>query len=128
MFYDSGINQRKSTMNTPSIKKLEQAFPTKGKEIKALLTGETKTRSYQSVKELIDNCYHLPSYQHRLMTALTEITETHGIEHVDHATNEDLSFEYLNTGEMYALTIIMFDSGRIIVSSVGDVVERGDYI
>jgi hypothetical protein len=62
------------------------------------------------------------------MVALDATAETFGVEYVPAGHNaRSPGFEYLNTGDTYAPTIIRLDTGRYIVSSWGDIVERGNY-
>jgi hypothetical protein len=114
-------------MNTPSVATIAQAFPECAQEIKNLISGKTKTRQYESVKSLIQLCYTSPDYQQRIMTAINEITKQHGFEYVRHCSDDLKSFEYINTGDTYNKTLIMYNSGKIVVSSVGDIVEMGGY-
>jgi len=60
------------------------------------------------------------------MTAIDAELENYGCEYVK-GTGKSLSFEYSNTGDSYDATIIRFSNGRYIVSSWGDIVERGNY-
>jgi hypothetical protein len=67
---------------------------------------------------------------HKRLTALDAELETHGIEPVysaSHCQGLAPAFEYLNTGDTYAPTIIRWSSGRYTISSWGDIVERGNY-
>lgn len=108
----------------PSLKRLESAFPGKGAELRALLTGEVKTTAYKSVQELESRCYHRPSYSHRLMTALDEITEGCGVEFI-RDRNGDALLEYVNQGDPYAVTLVRWiTSGHIEVTGWGTIVER----
>lgn len=106
----------------PSAARLENAFPGKGKELRALLKGETKTRSYESVQRLIRACYHPPEYSYRLMTALNEIIEGHGLECI--RKGDKAVAEYVNLGDTYITTLLLkIETGTIILTSWGDFVE-----
>lgn len=114
----------------PSLKRLEEAFPGKGKELRALLKGKTKTRSYQSVKDLVAGCYNPPDYPHRLMTALNEILEGHGVECLwrrGHSPNDCTNLplaEYVNMGDTYTTTLIRkVETGTILIACWGDFAE-----
>ena len=108
----------------PSLKRLEAAFPGKGAELRALLKGEKKTSDYQSVRDLVSQSYHHPSYAHRLMTALDEIIEGYGVEAVWDKSGS-VAFEYVNMGDTYTTTIVRwYDSGHIEVTDWGTIVER----
>lgn len=120
-------------MRLPSIKTLERAFPGKGKALRKLLESPAAVREHPAVIELQRQCYNPPGLAYMRMTALDAEAGTHGVEAVwnvgesaDDCTSRP-AFEYLNTGDTYALTIIRMDTGRYIVASWGDLVERGDY-
>lgn len=111
-------------MRAPSLNRLEAAFPGKGKELRALLKGETKTRAYKSVQDLIARCYHKPEYSYRLMTALNEILDGYGIESIRKDGAAYPIAEYVNMGDTYNTTIVYkLDTGTIQVTSYGDFVE-----
>jgi len=113
-------------MNLPSIKTLDQVLNGKGKEIRNLLERKTKTSDYKSVQSLVRQCYNMPDYAHRLMTALDEITEGCGVEAI--FKNGEPVYEYINMGDTYTTTIMRnIRTGRIFVACWGDIVERGNY-
>jgi hypothetical protein len=120
-------------MKLPSIKTLESAFPGKGKTLRTLLESPAAVRAHPAAVELARQCYNAPSLCYMRLTALNAEAETFGIEAVWRAdgskdcANGRPAFEYLNTGDTYAPTIIRKDTGRYIVASWGDIVERGDY-
>jgi hypothetical protein len=106
----------------PSQKRLEEAFPGKGKELRELLKGERKTRSYKSVQELDRQCFYPPDYPHRLMTALNEITEGCGVETI--YKNGKSVAEYINHGDPYVTTLLRIEeTGTILITCWGDFVE-----
>jgi len=108
----------------PSYKTLEREFPGKGKELRELLEGKRKTRSYKSVQSLERQCYHPPRYQERMETALNEVLEGFGAEAIfgDSCTQPDAV--YINMGETYAATLLFdYARGRWLVTSWGDWVE-----
>lgn len=120
-------------MNLPSIKTLESAFPGKGKTLRRLLESSAAVREHPAAVKLARDCYNPPDLSYLRMTALNAEAETYGIEAVWHADGpasdctSSPAFEYLNTGDTYALTIVRMSSGRYIVASWGNIVERGDY-
>ena len=115
-------------MNLPSIKTLERAFPGKGKELRRLLESEAAVRAHAAAIELARQCFSPPSLRYSRMHALNDVAECYGVEYVAPGNNaRSPGFEYLNTGDTYCATIIRLDSGRYIVSSWGDIVERGNY-
>lgn len=109
----------------PSRKKLEAAFPGKGKEIRELLERKRDVYAYASVQELVRECYHPPKYMHRLETALNEILEGYGTEAIfgpDSYTQPDAV--YINMGDAYNTTLLYDHTrGRWIVTSWGDWIE-----
>lgn len=106
----------------PSLKRLEDAFPGKGGELRALLKGEKRTKDYKSVQDLITSCHHRPSYAHRLMVAFDEILDGFGVE--DLCKGDECIAEYVNLGDTYVTTIIRkIDTGSIILASWGDFAE-----
>lgn len=109
---------------TPSIKRLEAAFPGKGKVIKALLTGITPTRSFPSVQALLKQCYSEPDTHYRRMTALNEILEGCGIEAIREEESGTLRADYINMGDAYRTTLLFdFNRGRYLLTTWGDFVE-----
>ena len=113
-----------------SAKRLESAFPGKGKELRAVLTGEKKTREYKSVQDLERSCHHGPDTHYRRMTALNEILEGYGIEAVwneGEGPNDCISdprAEYINMGDTYTTTILFdFQKGKYFLTTWGDFVE-----
>ena len=116
------------SMNFPSIKTLETATmdKSKAKELRELLKGERKTRDYKSVQQLESQCFNSPDHVYRLMTACNEIMEGFGLEVVSKDGNA--VYEYVNLGDTYTTTLIRhIPSGRYIVGSWGDIVEKGEY-
>lgn len=59
----------------------------------------------------------------RRLRAIDRLLGNHGVEAV-RFRNGSLAFEYSNTGDSYAATVILFASGAFRVSSWGDIVER----
>jgi len=113
-------------MNLPSIKTLDAAFPGKGKEIRMLLEQKTNTTDYESVRHWITQCWSKPKYPERLMLALNEIIEGHGVEAIWGPESDTWpEAAYVNTGDCYNATL-MYDyrDKRVRVTTVGDFVER----
>lgn len=108
----------------PGRKTLETAFPGKGKELRQLLQGDSRTYSYKSVRELCRVCHNYPKYPMRLMEALNEILEGYGVEALIPIDDDHPSYEYVNMGDTYNATILLRNDGMVIVGSWGDIVER----
>lgn len=115
-------------MNLPSIKTLDRAFPGKGRELRKLLESPAAVRAHPAAIALDKQCHNPPSLTMLRLAALDAVAETYGAEYVPPGNNaRSPGFEYLNTGDTYCATIIRLNSGRYIVSSWGDIVERGNY-
>lgn len=108
-----------------SQKALEKAFPTKGKELRQLLTGKRKTEDYETVKKWVKECYNRPSYIERLEKALNEVLKGYGNEAVfSQGSFNYPAFTYVNMGDTYDTTLIRdYDKGRWVISSMGDYIE-----
>jgi hypothetical protein len=120
--------KERATMNKPSLKTLETAFPTKGAILRKLLTSEKAVREHPAAIARNAECYHAPTLADLRMHALNTETECFGVEYVQgNGTRRSPSFEYLNAGDTYATTIVRFSNGRYRVTTWGDIVERGNY-
>ena len=108
----------------PSRKTLEADFPGKGKELRNVIDATVNPAEYDSVIKLCMTSYRCPDYSVLLMTAINEIIEGHGIEHI-RPKDEDRhpSYDYINMGDTYAVTILLRSDGRLIVGCWGDIVE-----
>ncbi len=115
-------------MNPPSIKTLDRAFPGKGKVLRRLLESSAAVREHPAAVELARRCYNPPGMAYMRLTALNAEAGTCGIEaaYAENCASRP-AFEYLNTGDTYALTIIRWADGRYQVASWGDIAERGGY-
>lgn len=113
-------------MNIPSVKTLESAFPGKGKVLRKLLTNNDAVYEHPGSLARVKECYHLPRLADLRMHAINAELECFGVEYVK-GNRRSLSFEYCNTGDTYALTIVRFEGGIYRVTSWGDIVERGNY-
>lgn len=108
----------------PSRKTLEAAFPGKGKELRNVIDGTVNQAKCDSVIELCMRAYRHPTYSHMLLTAINEIIEGHGIEHIrPKDEGRHPSYDYINMGDPYATTILLRSDGRLIVGCWGDIVE-----
>ena len=110
--------------NKPSRKTLEAAFPGKGKDLRNVIDATVNPAEYDSVIKLCMTSYRCPDYSVLLLTAINEIIEGHGIEHI-RPNDEDRhpSYDYINMGDCYNETILLRSDGRLIVSSVGAIAE-----
>lgn len=108
----------------PALKRLEEVWPGKGEAIRDILHGKVKLKqTYKSVRELCDASYNVPSYEHKVFTALNEVIEGSGIEYIE--KNEVLKATYVNMGDPYTTTLLLRDgSGLMQLTTYGDFVER----
>lgn len=106
--------------NFPSVKTLGFVNAEKAKELRKYLTMDyQELRHHPVAQQRIQECYNPPKKYDVRMHVLDAIAETCGVEGTE--TNEGW-IDYLNTGEMYAPTIIHFQN-RYYVSSLGDFIE-----
>lgn len=112
---------------TPSIKALKEAFPNHDiKLVKLLLLDDGAVEKYVEHCRLLSQYYNKPSARYKRMLALNHALDMYGVVHTGQFGEK--GFSYLNTGDTYGTTLIQFDdSNAIILSSWGDIVERGDY-
>ena len=113
---------------TPSIKALKEAFPNhNSKLVNLLLISDEEVEKYVEHYRLLSQYYYnKPSARYKRMLALNHALDMYGVEHVGQFGER--GFYYLNTGDTYAATLVQFDgSNAIVLSSWGDVVERGNY-
>lgn len=74
------------------------------------------------------SCFNPPDRYMLKLCAINEVLGLHGVEYVPKGSNQrSPGFEYLNTGDSYAATLIRIDGGGYRVCSWGDLVERGNY-
>lgn len=111
----------------PSLARLEAVWPGKGQEIRDILHGKVKLKqTYKSVRELCDASYNVPSYEHKVFTALNEVIEGYGVEYLPDTRRPGHTYAtYVNTGDVYNTTLLLReDSGCFQLTTWGDVVER----
>lgn len=119
-------------MNLPSIKMLEQIcqkaeLPPR-EAAKAVRMALEESRDWVESQLHPEPWHHRASTSHLRMLLISEITGCYGVEHVERGRNlKSPAFEYVNTGDSYAPTLVRFENGRYTVSSWGDIVERGNY-
>lgn len=105
-------------MNTPSIKKILQAFPHLDRKTAAavklaMIEDQPAPARWYTTGRKID----------RQMHAINALIEGHGIEHAP--AEKGPGFDYVNMGDTYAATIVYdYKTGRFSVTTVGDVIER----
>lgn len=94
-------------MNLPSEKRLEEAFPNKGKVLRTLLSSDYRVNQHEAVIEWKRTCFNSPSMLELRMCALNAELEGHGVEAV-FAPGEFRTpdMQYVNMGDAYVTTII----------------------
>ena len=119
-------------MRLPSIKSLKEIAGDRAKELRSIL--EISKRSdleavldrYPVTRDWYNKCYHpMPLHVAKLSIA-SEITECHGVEYAE-GIGRSRSFDYVNTGDSYAPTLIRFVDATYRVAAWGNIVERGRY-
>lgn len=115
-------------MAIPSQKALEKAFPTKGRVLRRLLSSKQAVLDHPAAIARAKECFSIPRISDLRLHALNHELETFGVEYVrGNNTKRSPSFDYLNTGDTYATTIVRYADGRYRITSWGDIVERGNY-
>lgn len=105
----------------PSIKTLEQAFPDNAKAAREVLEmSRDDLENHPIGAARVRECYHAPMTYDLRLHILNSLGGFHGIEAIEGTKGEWC--EYLNSGDMYAPTIIYW-RGRYRVQSLGDFIE-----
>ena len=108
-------------MKLPSIKTLSTVFdnPSEAREI--LEMNRAKLSELPSGKSRIAECYHPPQTYDLRLTCLNALDSgLHGVEAIE--SNNGTYADYLNTGDVYAPTIIYWNGGYR-VQSIADFIE-----
>ena len=112
----------------PSEKRLEEAFPGKGKTLRLLLTSNDAVREHPAAIKLTSRRYRRPMMRDLRMAAIDAELDHFGVEYVPHGRNErSRGFLYSNSGDTYNVTIVRFDDGVYAVTDIGTIIERGSY-
>lgn len=113
-------------MTFPTQKRLEAAFPGKGRELRELLDGRRDPLEYTGTADWVRQCYNRPSLIELKMHAANQILESHGTEAIFGENNIKWpSMEYVNTGDAYATTLIYdYTRSRFLIMCWGEWVER----
>ena len=105
----------------PSIKTLSAVFTDAKQARKILEMSRYDLAELPAGKARIDSCYNPPKTYDVRMHCLNALESgLHGVEGIE--SSDGLYADYLNTGDVYAPTLIYW-SGRYRVQSVGDFVE-----
>jgi hypothetical protein len=121
-------------MRLPSIKRLESAFPGKGKIVRTLLESVAAVNAHPAAIARVAECYNPPTLLDKRLHAINAETEGCGVEYIAHKDDTFRStygLEYVNHGDTYVTTII-FDHWKHTwnLCSWGDIVEgrEGKYV
>jgi hypothetical protein len=107
--------------NYPSVKAIMQTGCSKATAsvVKRVFTANRTELldDFEAARRRTAECYNRPGLTDLRMTVIDDLLETHGVE-------GDENIEYCNAGDTYAPTICYYQ-GRFVVSSWGDIIERG---
>lgn len=109
-------------MRIPSVKTLALVFDDAKQARKIFEMNRAQLLETEAGAARHKKCYHAPeTYDIRLHVLNALDSGLHGVESIKSAGGEFA--DYLNTGDMYAPTVIYW-RGRYRVQSVGDFIER----
>ena len=97
-------------------------------QVRRILDGRTLPETVERTAAWLRQCYNAPRTHEAKMHACDVLLGTHGVEYIRQGLNRHSpAFDYCNTGDPYAATLIRFADGRYRVACWGDIVERGSY-
>lgn len=104
--------------------------PMAAEKAAAILNGTLDPETVEATEDWIRQCFHRPRESELQMHALNTLFDLHGVEAIQ-AEGEwvdsyygDIVATYLNTGDSYALTVVLdSDTGEFLLTSWGDYVE-----
>lgn len=107
-------------MRLPSINTLSQVFedPKRARQILEMTRAQLLELDVCIARER--ECYNTPETNELRLTALNALES--GLHGVEYGTVKDRPYKYLNTGDMYAATLIYFE-GSYRVQCLGDFIE-----
>mgnify|MGYP003340015665 CR=1 FL=1 len=109
----------------PSIKTLRTVFADRAPEARRVLEmRRAELLEHPVGARLARDCYHPPTTTDLRMTVLNSLAGTHDVECIamDHRSNGIGLVTYLNAGDTYKPTLVLWD-GRYRVESWGDRLE-----
>jgi hypothetical protein len=115
----SNYNERAASVK--ALCELKDITPEMAKQIRHIWKKATRA---EILAELGDSLHHsfLDSTNYGRMLWINKLAQYHGVEYLgQNKHGEDI--DYLNSGDSYTATLV-FVGGRMIVNSVGDMVER----
>lgn len=101
------------------------------KKVKQIIRGTLDPLSFKSASQYKNQCYNTPADYLLKLYALNELLELFGVEAIENkgiyinSYFGNFTYDYLNTGDTYALTIIRCNkTGKFFISSWGNVAEQ----
>lgn len=119
-----------STPNPAFEQRVRDTWPELADQVLAIIRGtRAHAVTYTSADARDRASYHPHATYVLKLEALNEVLDLHGVEYVPAGRDaKSPAFEYLNTGDSYARTIVYFpDRQTWRVTSWGDIVEAGKY-
>jgi hypothetical protein len=122
----------------PTIEEIQAAFPPrtvdreKATAIHGLMGGVLSPDDYPSVRRWVAQCFHLPPARARVLLAINEILDAHGVESVSLETAPydrcygQVVVEYINMGDPYIATVTRNRAGVWRVEGYADALERAE--
>lgn len=117
-------------MNLPSVKTLSRLFPPGFSEDNAALAKRARVILETDIKKLRQEVPASMNFGKGALRLdlIDSLMRAHGVESCQLADTLGTSArdyaDYVNTGEMYATTLIRDENGRYTVESLGDFIER----
>ena len=107
-------------MRYPSIKTLSAIFDDP-KTARGILDGSIDPESVsKNARDYVSQCYNRPPDYLVKLYALDQLGGFFGVEYAEHPTQ---GFDYLNSGDTYAATLVRRGPNRYQVTTLGDVIE-----
>ena len=110
-----------ATRRLPSVRTLRAVFGEHAKQARAILEMTRGELDNLPTPQALVMTYHPPHTSQLRLCLLDELATTHGVEAFQVRGGDWC--EYLNAGDTYAATLILF-RGRYRVACWGDIVER----
>jgi hypothetical protein len=105
----------------PSVRTLRAVFNDNAKQARAILEMNREQLEKLPTPQALVMTYHPPHTSQLRLCLLDELAGTHGVEAFE--VRGGTWCEYLNAGDTYALTLILF-RGAYRVACWGDIAER----
>jgi len=98
------------------------------KRVRGLMDRSLDPDDSEAVQRWVRQCYNEPSWREKVMCAIDEALETHGVEAIEGEWidnfHHNIQAVYCNTGDTYAMTILLcHKQDRFMLTSWGNYVE-----